>query len=61
MVLGTKPRLDGHWKFNLFLLDRQDFRQQLTRLMQQKLVGVLLGISLFSCRAVVTLTYYRTA
>lgn len=37
------PIITGHWKFNLSLLDREDFRLKLTRLVQHKLVGVVVG------------------
>lgn len=38
MALGARPRMAGYWKFNLSFLDRQDFRQQLIRLVQQELM-----------------------
>lgn len=42
MVLGARPRMAGHWNFNLSLLDRRDFEQQLTRLVQRELVGAVI-------------------
>lgn len=38
MALDTKPRMVGHKKFNMYLLDKQKFWLQLTRLME-KVVG----------------------
>ena len=43
VVLENRPRLAGYWKFNLSLLDRRDFREQLIRLVQRELVGAVIG------------------
>lgn len=43
MALDARSRMAGHRKFNVSLLDREDFRLQLTKLVQQKLVGAVAG------------------
>lgn len=37
------PRVAGHCRFNLSLLDRRIFRQQQRRLGQRKLLGAVIG------------------
>lgn len=45
MALGPRDRMAGHWMFNMSLLDWRAMQRQLTRLVQGKLVGRLLGIN----------------
>lgn len=33
MVLGSRPSLAGHWRFKVSLQDKQDFQEQLIRIM----------------------------
>lgn len=37
----NRPRMVGHWMLNTSLLDMEDFRMQLTRLMQWELMGAV--------------------
>lgn len=39
MMLDARLRIAGHWKFNLYLLDRRDSQQQLIRLVHPELLG----------------------
>ena len=43
MQLGDRSRRASHWKFNVSLLERQDFRDKLEGLIQKELVGTILG------------------
>lgn len=43
MVLDNRPKITTYWKFNVFLLGREDFWLQLTQLVQRKLVGTVVG------------------
>ena len=43
MQLGDRPRSASYWKFNASLLDKKDFRDQLTGLIQRALVGAVTG------------------
>lgn len=45
ITLGPRDRMSVHWIFNVSLLDRRAMQRQLTRLVQAKIVGWLLGIS----------------
>lgn len=37
MALVTGTKMAGHWQFSVSLMDREDFRIQLTRLVQLEL------------------------
>ena len=43
MRLRGRPRLDGYLKFNALLLDRKELCNQLEKLIQWELVGVVTG------------------
>ena len=43
MQLGDRARRASHWKFNVSLLERQDFRDKLEGLVQKELVGSIVS------------------
>ena len=41
--LGNRPKMTGHWKLNISLLERRDFRDRLEGLIRRELVGAVVG------------------